>query len=88
MSDLTPLEAALEDGSITTSAVYGGFWLVRITYNTDPEGVWVDEDDYSNQTLHGPFESPEEAQSWMDAYPDGDKDLKDMDVLMVNKVRP
>lgn len=96
-----------EDGDIITSAEFGQWTpvegehlLVEIIYNTGPDGAWVDEDDYSNRTLHGPFVSIEEAQSWMEAYPDGDTEIKDMettkirvahaqkDVPYVNAVRP
>src|SRR3954468_14595853 len=77
-----------EDGFIITSASFGELWLVEVTYNTDPEGKWVEDDDYENRTLHGPFYSTEEAEAWVDAYPDGDRDLKDMRVLNMNAVRP
>jgi hypothetical protein len=77
-----------EDGFIETSAAYGMQWAVRITYNTDPEGVWVEWEDNSNVTLHGEFDSPELAMQWIEAYPDGDKDVKDMDVIGINRVRP
>ena len=77
-----------EDGDIVTSAQFGETWLVRIFYNTDPEGKWVEYDDWGNVTLHGEFSSQEEAEAWLEAYPDGDKDVKDMDVILVNRVRP
>ena len=78
-----------EDGHIETSASYGQHYLVRITYNTDPEGNWVDGNiDDSNQTLHGPFFTQDEAETWIIAYPDGDKDVCDMDVICFNRVRP
>ena len=32
-----------EHGDIDCSASYGELWLVEVTYNTDPEGNWVDE---------------------------------------------
>jgi hypothetical protein len=88
MSDTTPLTAVAEDGNLDTSASFGHLHLVRITYNTDPEGAWVDDADYGNVTLHGPFETEDEAMAWMEAYPDGDTDVKDMDVVVINKVRP
>lgn len=69
------------------SAIFGQGWLVRITYNTDQNGAWVADDDYSNITLHGPFDTVEEAQEWMNRYPDGDRDLKDMDAICFNKVK-
>lgn len=77
-----------DDGFIETSASFGECWAVRITYNTDPDGNWVTEDDYSNVTLHGTFDTQEEADEWLQAYPDGDKDVKDMDLIVINRVRP
>jgi len=77
-----------EDGIITCSAEFGVLYAVRVTYNTDTEGNWVADDDYSNFTLHGDFDSAEHAAVWMESYPDGDKDLKDMDVITINRVRP
>jgi hypothetical protein len=76
------------EGDIVTSAQFGETWLVRIFYNTDPEGTWVEYDDWTNVTLHGEFSSQEEAMAWLEAYPDGDKDVKDMDVILVNRARP
>jgi hypothetical protein len=76
-----------EDGFVITSASYGELWAVEIIYNTDPEGNWVDDDDYSNRTLHGPL-TRAEAEEWMDAYPDEDRDLKDMNIVVMNAVRP
>lgn len=76
-----------EDGSINTSAAFGHLPLVRITYNTGPDGAWLDDDDYSAETLHGPFATEAEAQEWLQAYPD-DTDVRDMDVLVLNAVRP
>jgi hypothetical protein len=77
-----------EDGNIETSAAYGLQWAVRITYNTDPEGNWVEYEDWGNSTLHGCFDTQEQANEWLIAYPDGDKDVKDMDVIGINRVRP
>ena len=77
-----------EDGYIQTSASYGELFAVRVTYNTDPDGKWVDFEDNSNVTLHGTFDSAELAMQWIEAYPDGDKDVKDMDVININRVRP
>lgn len=76
------------EGDIVTSAQFGETWLVRIFYNTDPEGKWVEEGDWTNVTLHGEFSSSEEAEAWLEAYPDGDKDVKDMDIILINRVRP
>jgi hypothetical protein len=77
-----------DDGDIITSAEFGTLYAVRVTYNTDPEGVWVEFEDNSNFTLHGGFDSRDEAESWLEAYPDGDKDVKDMDIIVMNRVRP
>jgi hypothetical protein len=77
-----------DDGFVDTSASYGELWIVEVTYNTDPDGNWVEDDDYSNRTLHGPLFSEAEAQEWIDGYPDGDRDLKDIRVLNMNAVRP
>jgi hypothetical protein len=89
MKDTTPLAAVAEDGNLNTSAEFGVMYLVRITYNTDPTGKWVDGNiDDSNQTLHGPFETEDEGMAWIIAYPDGDTDVCDMDVIVFNKVRP
>ena len=76
------------EGDIVTSAEFGEAYLVRVTYNTDPEGNWVDDDNYDNVTLHGPFDTEDEAMLWIEAYPDGDRDLKDIDVINFNRVRP
>lgn len=77
-----------EYGEIDTSAAYGESWLIEITYNTDPEGKWVDGSvDDSNVTLHGPFVDKDEAEAWMIAYPE-DTDVYDMRVLNMNGVRP
>lgn len=85
----SPLAAVAEDGNLNTSAEFGEAYLVRITYNTDPEGKWVDGTiDDSNQTLHGPFETVAEGMAWIESYPDGDTDVADMDVIVINKVRP
>ena len=77
-----------DDGFIETSAEFGTHWMVEITYNTDPDGKWVDEDDFSNKTFHGPFDSEDEAVAWMEAYPDGDTDVRDMNTAVLNRVRP
>lgn len=77
-----------EGGHINCSAEFGQSFAVRVTYNTDPEGNWVDDDDYDNFTLHGTFDTEEEANEWIEAYPDGDRDLKDIDVININRVRP
>jgi hypothetical protein len=77
-----------EFGFVNCSAEFGEMFAVRVTYNTDPDGNWVADDDYSNYTLHGEFDSADLAAQWVEAYPDGDKDLKDIDVVTLNRVRP
>lgn len=75
-----------EDGTINTSAAFGaGPVLVEITWNTDPAGLWADND--TNRTLHGPFVSLDEATTWMNAYPD-DTDIREMITLETDGVRP
>jgi hypothetical protein len=63
-------------------------YFVEIVYNTDPEGAWVDDDDYSNRTLHGPFASEDDAHTWLDTRTDGDKDVKDVTIGVLNKADP
>jgi len=80
-----------EDGHIVTSAAFGHGWLVEILYNTEADGAEVPEEVHERdlpRTLHGPFSSEEEAQSWMDAYPDGDTDIYDIRMSLINLVRP
>lgn len=88
MIDMSIPLATDEDGHINCSAEFGMSPLVavRVTYNTDPEGNWVADDNYENFTLHGPM-TRAEADLWIQAYPDGDRDLKDMDVIEFNEVR-
>jgi hypothetical protein len=76
-----------EDGHINTSASFGQWVIVEVTYNTDPEGTWVDDDDYSNKTLHGPFVDEAEAQAWIEDHAPDDTDIKDVDTLLLNAVR-
>lgn len=71
---------------IITSADFGELWVVEIIYNTDPDGAWVDDDNFENRTLHGPFKDEAEANSWIEAYPE-DTDVKEMDAVVMNKVR-
>jgi hypothetical protein len=53
-------------------------WVVETTYNTDPEGNPVPDEDWSNTTLHGPFPALGAAQHFMeDVWPDGDTDVKE-----------
>lgn len=77
-----------KDGHIQTGASFGEMFAVRVTYNTDPDGNWLDDDNYDNFTLHGDFDSIDLAMQWIEAYPDGDRDLKDMDIININRVRP
>lgn len=76
-----------EDGNVETSAIYGQWVGVKVTYNTDPEGTWVDEDDWSNQTLHGPFADEAEAVAWMNDYCPDDTDIKEVETFVLNAVR-
>jgi hypothetical protein len=75
-----------EDGFIKISAEYGEHYIVAVTYNRDADGHWVDFEDYSCKTLHGPM-SWEEAEQWVIDYPE-DKDLKDIEIWTLNRVRP
>ena len=77
-----------EHGSIITSANFGYAVLVKIEYRKDEWGIEVADDipEYPH-TLHGPFFTQEEAQEWMDAYPD-DEDVVEMTALTINNVRP
>jgi hypothetical protein len=78
-----------EDGFVQTSASYGDLWHVRITYYTDFDGRKVDPGkEELPETFHGPFETQEEAVEWVEAYPDGDTDIEDIVVGVLNKVRP
>ena len=61
-------------------------FVVKVTYNTHPEGNWVPFDDYTNQTWHGPM-THDEAEKWVEDYPE-DKDLKDIEIGFLNRVRP
>lgn len=63
-------------------------YFVEIIYNTDPEGRWVDDGDWSNRTLHGPFISENAAHTWLDTHTDGDKDVKDVTIGILNKADP
>jgi hypothetical protein len=78
-----------EYGEIITSANYGYATLVKVLYNTDVDGKWVGDNVENDHpyTLHGPFENPAEANEWIEAYPD-DTDVFDMEVILMNKVRP
>jgi hypothetical protein len=60
------------------------FWIVETTYNTDPEGAVVDDDDWTNRTLHGPFTTEAEATAWMDDFLPDDTDVKEMTTCYVN----
>lgn len=74
------------DGHVITSAEFGQTLLVEVTYNTNTENVIADDDDDSNVTLHGPFYDMDEAQLWMDDYPDS-TDVRDMRTIYLNEVR-
>lgn len=83
----TPLPRNSE-GEIETSAEFGECWFAQIEYNTHADGseVFGFEED-PPRTLHGPFDSPQEAADWLNAYPD-DTDVHDMTVQVMNRVRP
>lgn len=38
-----------EYGAIDTSASFGYSVIIEVTYNTDPEGKWVDDSNYENR---------------------------------------
>lgn len=78
-----------EDGDIIHSADFGDLWLVRVTYNTDFDGRPVDVTTVLElpQTLHGPFSTIEAANTWVQSYPD-DTDVAEIDLVVMNKVRP
>lgn len=63
-------------------------YFVEILYNSDPDGKWVDDDDWSNRTLHGPFASEDAAHTWLDTRTDGDRDVKDVTIGILNKADP
>lgn len=58
---------------------------VKVFWNTHSDGHAVDfeeidwDDINAPISIYGPFDSLEEAESWMDYYPDGDDDLYDME---------
>lgn len=75
---------------IDTSAVYGESYIVQVVYNTDPAGNKEPRETRGlgdNYTLHGSFDTFEEARAWGEAYPD-DPDVSSMDILVMNRVRP
>lgn len=76
------------EGFIKTSADYGHSWMVEIEYSTDFDGRLIDhkKEDYA-RTFHGPFVSVEEAQDWMDAYPEF-TEIEEIKAIMINNVRP
>lgn len=73
----------------STSAEFGQAWAVEITYHTDFDGRVIDpaKEDHP-RTLHGMFDTIEEANAWIYAYPDGDTDVEDMVPVVTNRVRP
>lgn len=81
---LDALRERLEaDTFFTASAPEGEAWIVEFVYNTDPDGKPVDEDDWSNRTLHGPFETEEDADRWAGEQPE-DEDVKEELVYKLN----
>lgn len=61
-----------------------GTWVIETTYNTDPEGKWVEYDDWTNRTLHGPFATEEEGMAFMQDFQADDTDVKEMLLIYVN----
>lgn len=86
----TPLPTD-EDGHIITSADFGECWHVKIEWNTDSDGNEIAEDDWEkfdeSVTFHGPFDTPQLAADWANAYPD-DTDVREMTVQVMNRVSP
>lgn len=59
--------------------------IVEVEYNTDADGRRIDEtrEDHP-RTLHGPFETIEEATRWMDDFCPDDTDIHDIRVCVLN----
>jgi hypothetical protein len=72
---------------INTSADYGEAYLVQVTYNSDPENNRVPFEDASNITLHGPFDTKKEADDWIMAYPEDSRDVRGLEIVVMNRVR-
>jgi hypothetical protein len=66
-------EGSLEGMSKHTQEV--GMWLVRIVEDKTVDG--------RSNFYFGPFNTPEEASEWMDAYPD-DENILEMDAFFLN----
>jgi hypothetical protein len=77
-----------EDGHVITSATFGEQWLVEVTYQTEHDGSIPSTDGPTPRTVHGPFTSEAEANAWVEDWPDGDTDVEDFLVMVVNSVRP
>jgi hypothetical protein len=77
------LEAEEFGANVGVGEPPGEAWVVEFVYNTDPEGAPVDEDDWSNRTLHGPFETEEDAHAWAGEQPE-DEDVKEELVYKLN----
>jgi len=88
VSKLIDFSSDAESG-IIHSADFGDLWLVQVTYSTDWDGRQVDvtKELVLPQTLHGPFDTIEEADRWVQTYPD-DPDIADINLVVLNKVRP
>lgn len=54
------------------------FYVIEFTFNTDPDGNWVDYNDWSNQCIFGPFKTVAEAEYYEAMYPEDDTDLKEV----------
>lgn len=59
-------------------------YVVETIYNTDAKGKWVDFDDHSNRTLHGPFDTEADADEFMSTFLEDDTDVKDMTRICIN----
>ena len=68
------------------SAVHGYAYLVEIEWNTDYDNRVIPEGEPPARTLHGPFDTPEEANEWLQTYPD-DTDIHEMTVVVINRVK-
>lgn len=68
------------------SAAFGHAYLVEIEWSTDHENRVIPEDEPPARTLHGPFDTSEEATEWLQTYPD-DPDIYEMTVVVINRVK-
>lgn len=61
-------------------------WLVEVQWNTDHEGRII-EDDSDAICLYGPFYTEEAAIKFMHDWPDGDTDVHEISVIVMNLVK-